>query len=360
MGVLVIGMHRSGTSLLTSCLNSLGLSVGSGSLMPAHPSNPRGFWESLPLTDLNDRILANMGGDWRKPPLGILRDHWWESEFLNKTRHEATESLRHVFPKKNWIWKDPRNCLTLPFWTKLLSRELLLVYIYRNPLEVWKSLQPRDGFSCKEALALWELYNRVALCNLRGKCVYVVRHRELYEDPCRVVHRLARFLAQNDFTLSNDSDNAVSRMFDRRLNHWNVSNSELADDGRLSSEQMSLFRVLQGLSDTYNIFPDIPACATKPDQPFATLERYAYHRHQTETQITAELCQELARKEQELETLNTDKSDWKLRESDLTKTIQKSREAMQKSREAMQKSRAAIQKLRETVQEQTQELDSLK
>jgi hypothetical protein len=59
-----------------------------------------------------------------------------------------------------WGWKDPRNCLTLPFWRKLLP-ELNVLVIVRNPLEVAYSLRNRnEDTSYSFGLRLWEIYNR--------------------------------------------------------------------------------------------------------------------------------------------------------------------------------------------------------
>ena len=69
MGVLVLGMHRSGTSALTRVLNLLGLDAGRDVLMGASESNPTGHWEVERLTSFNDRLLDDRGGRWSAPPV---------------------------------------------------------------------------------------------------------------------------------------------------------------------------------------------------------------------------------------------------------------------------------------------------
>jgi hypothetical protein len=73
---MVLGMHRSGTSTLTRCLNFLGLTLGrEDHLLPGGPENPRGFWENDLLTQFNDLLLDALGGAWFDPP--CLLDRWW-------------------------------------------------------------------------------------------------------------------------------------------------------------------------------------------------------------------------------------------------------------------------------------------
>lgn len=68
MSVITLGMHRSGTSALTRCLNLLGLSVGpEDDLIPASEENVKGFWENVELKKLNDNILEAFDGEWMDP-----------------------------------------------------------------------------------------------------------------------------------------------------------------------------------------------------------------------------------------------------------------------------------------------------
>lgn len=68
MAVCITGMHRSGTSLVTNLLRLCGLYLGDEQdLMPATPDNQRGYWENRKFSDLNDEILAALGGTWDLP-----------------------------------------------------------------------------------------------------------------------------------------------------------------------------------------------------------------------------------------------------------------------------------------------------
>ena len=64
--IVVLGMHRSGTSALSRLLTFHGFSQPND-LMPPKKDNPKGFWESVGCQILNDTILASLGGAWDDP-----------------------------------------------------------------------------------------------------------------------------------------------------------------------------------------------------------------------------------------------------------------------------------------------------
>jgi hypothetical protein len=70
MPVCILGMHRSGTSMITRLLNLCGLYLGREEAMlpPSPEDNPDGYWENQSITDLNEEILASLGGSWSRPP----------------------------------------------------------------------------------------------------------------------------------------------------------------------------------------------------------------------------------------------------------------------------------------------------
>lgn len=163
-------------------LNLMGLSLGPDDdlLLPA-PDNPTGFWESQSLMTANDEILRALGGDWRAPPQ--LEVGWHRRSELDGLRQSGVETLGRLFPATEWVWKDPRNCLTLPFWLTLTDDETAVVLVYRSPLEVATSLRARNGFPVAFGLALWERYTRSAFAAARGLPVHVVGYDLLIADP---------------------------------------------------------------------------------------------------------------------------------------------------------------------------------
>ncbi|MFM7086187.1 MAG: glycosyltransferase [Cyanobium sp.] len=154
--VLVLGTHRSGTSCLAGCLSRLGCEAPR-SLIEACETNPRGFYESQPIHDLNEQVLAFLESDWADcGPLPLQRLFTPAAAAL---QHQAEAILRQQFPGRGPIvLKDPRLTRLLPFWLRVLSasgfrpRALL---IHRHPLEVALSLQRRNRFSLEQGQRLW-------------------------------------------------------------------------------------------------------------------------------------------------------------------------------------------------------------
>jgi hypothetical protein len=67
MQILVLGMHRSGTSVLARLLNMIGLYFSpEGVSTGANQENPKGFWERRDVRQANDRLLHAAGADWRQ------------------------------------------------------------------------------------------------------------------------------------------------------------------------------------------------------------------------------------------------------------------------------------------------------
>src|SRR5207302_4118218 len=103
-------------------------------------------------------LLNVFGGAWFAPP--ELAEGWEDDPRLAELRGEARTGLARAHDTQEWVWKDPRNCLTLGFWLPLARVEPVVVLVHRNPGEVADSLRRRDGFPVPYSMALWERHNR--------------------------------------------------------------------------------------------------------------------------------------------------------------------------------------------------------
>jgi glycosyltransferase involved in cell wall biosynthesis len=188
MQFIVLGMHRSGTSALARVLGLMGCHVGrEDELAPADEHNPKGYWEREDVWALDERILAAAGASWHD--VG-----GFEIDRLDATtRDEITRAARAVVAEldahRPWAIKDPRLCLTFPLWRPLIERPVC-VLVQRDPLEVTRSLERRDGFPLAAGIALWERHTRDALRHSAGLPRVQAHYERLCAEPTEAVGRL--------------------------------------------------------------------------------------------------------------------------------------------------------------------------
>src|ERR1700691_3358495 len=139
MGVLVLGMHRSGTSALAGALEAMGFDVGPDEdVMPADDGNPEGYFELLSVVRANDELLAQFGGRWDSPP--DLESDWTTSDAALGFVDAARELLGGLCEDDHYLLKDPRISLLLPLWRQVTNDRDCAVVVVRDPLEVSASL----------------------------------------------------------------------------------------------------------------------------------------------------------------------------------------------------------------------------
>lgn len=193
MGVLVLGMHRSGTSALAGALEAMGFDLGpDDDVMPADLGNPEGYFELLSIVRANDDLLAHFGGRWDSPPDFALG--WSESDAANEFVDSSRSELSELFKGDHYLLKDPRISILLPLWRRITDDKHCAVVIVRDPLEVAASLTRRNGLPTLTGLALWAYYNRTMLHDLRGARVHVCNYAELVENPGAVLTDFAASL----------------------------------------------------------------------------------------------------------------------------------------------------------------------
>ena len=148
--LMVVGMHRSGTSFLTGSLQQSGLELGKFSAW--NPHNLKGNRENLEIVAFSDEVLAARGFAWDNPPTEPLV--WTDAE-----RSRARELIADYDGVARWGFKDPRALLLVEGWQELLP-ELRFVGIFRHPTAVAQSLAARGGMPQEQAFALWLAYNK--------------------------------------------------------------------------------------------------------------------------------------------------------------------------------------------------------
>jgi Sulfotransferase family len=275
--VIVLGPHRSGTSVTTRVVSLLGLSLCAPEDRLVKWDNPTGHWESQSLMGLNDELLGKLHGFWWAPP--ELADGWHASPDLDAFRRRAVERFHQVHPAPDWVWKDPRLCLTLPFWTAALEVDPVCVVTVRHPSEAADSMIARDGFGPRHVLALWEAYTASMLHALPGRPVAVVRYRQLVADPATTVARLRDDLAALGAAVSDDVGPAAAFVDAGRRHH----RSDRAGCPPAAAQE-DLHQRLDGLENRYHVFPELDL----PPLSRSTAELLTMHRRFQQLQVDYE------------------------------------------------------------------------
>jgi len=263
--LLVLGMHRSGTSALTGLLGEAGAALPKTQL-PANKDNPKGYGESKVFMTFNEDVLGRIGSSW--DDLSVIEERTWKQYVLNqKTIDELSQHIRSEFDDADLIAiKDPRICRLAPLWIQVLEKldyKVLPALIVRNPLETARSLNAREQMHTGAGLLLWLRSVLDAEAVTRSMPRAVVSYESLLESEAAVLEKISGLLAQGGGEEGGERlhyDAGEEAFIDPGLRHQAVSETELASSGAAAD----------WLVDTYK------AMLTLCDEPDANARRAAY------------------------------------------------------------------------------------
>jgi|GEM_PF-1722325 len=268
--VIVLGMHRSGTSLLGSLAQSLGVDMGQD-LYPPDEHNPAGYFEDRECVDIQDRMLAALGQQPWHGPKGMLpfAPLWWRQPQMRPLVAELERWLDRRLAAATGIWgvKDPRTTRFLPLWNEMLAKRGVqprYVLAVRDPAEVVGSIQVRDGAQAEHVYHTWLRFNLEALLHAGNDLAGIFSYAAWFADGERQLLRLSRALG-----LEMDARQAAD-----------VLQSRLREDlhrqtaaGQLSPEWAQRFyERLQGLSEGFGK-EDIACLASEAEYADALLRQ---------------------------------------------------------------------------------------
>lgn len=222
IAVLIIGMHRSGTSAITRVANLLGLYLGDFTTA-ASQYNAKGYWEHTNIVPINDEILNTLGSSWYDT-MPLPKD-WWQNHKLDIYKQKLETILLDDF-KNSHLWgiKDPRISILLPLWLPVLQKvcdKIHLIHVYRHPKEVACSLLERSSLSSLTTSLLWLKYNIEAL-KLTDNCKRLfINYNEIFEDPKILINKIANFFEKN---YNEQIENEIKSFIDANLRHYGKRN----------------------------------------------------------------------------------------------------------------------------------------
>ncbi|MER9327581.1 glycosyltransferase [Mesorhizobium sp. M0488] len=247
--IMVLGMHRSGTSALTRAISLLGAELPKN-MLGANPTNPAGHWEPLRLVDLHDRMLAEAGSrwdDWRsfdQADLGSARLRFYKAEIARLLDEEYGSAPFFVL-------KEPRISRFVPLYAEILERmkvDVRYVLTQRNPLAVIASLEKRDGFTFGFSTLLWLRYALEAEHATRGKPRVFVSYEAMLENWRADIEKIANSLRLEwPQSISKKTHTTLSAHFSTDHQH-HVASADLLDaDPRVVEWVKQAYGALRGL-----------------------------------------------------------------------------------------------------------------
>ena len=197
---LILGMHRSVTSLTAKILFQMGIYMGNeDEFIKKSMENPEGFYELKKIVSLNDQILMKNNMTWgsiRKNMLNV--NEFTELQIQSIINHLSYQSI-----EEDIAIKDPRLCILEDIWRKqisLLGLKEKVIFVFRNPYEVAMSLVKRNNIDFVYALKLWYFYNYCVIKSI-SKIDYedyiIINGNEYYTNSIEQIKKISDFVQKD-------------------------------------------------------------------------------------------------------------------------------------------------------------------
>lgn len=218
--LLVLGMHRSGTSALSGVLNALGVYQGT-QFIAARAENPKGFFENSLICEANDDLLTQAGSN--------VHDDFYNEDKIsgNLNTEKLTTVLINEFKYSQlFSIKDPRIGYLLPIYKHTLTSlniDAKAIIPVRSPFEVARSLQVRNGFSLEKGLLHWAYHFLVVEKNTRDLPRVYTTFEGLMQSPHDTLQLIDYKLDLNLLGKYDSSKHHINSFLTPELKHHTIS-----------------------------------------------------------------------------------------------------------------------------------------
>lgn len=226
--ILVLGMHRSGTSALTWLLGRLGVALPSDAIEPSG-DNARGYWESQALVKADDQLLRVVRSSWFDPrPLDVSR---LSEDGLQSRKNRIREAIESGWGDAPLLAiKDPRQCRCVPIIADVLAEmriEPRALLMLRSPAEIARSLASRDGTTSAYAHLLWLRHMIDAERATRGMMRAVVDYDGMLDDWRETIVRIAPLAGRDGWQPDEAGAAEIAAFLDPTLRHHQSVTADL-------------------------------------------------------------------------------------------------------------------------------------
>jgi len=246
--IVVLGMHRSGTSVVARSLQVMGVNLGDKLLQPIKGENDKGFWEDLDINSLNVEMLNAVNSDWHflTPIQSIDVDTLRRDGYLLRGAEILKKKLSNC---QIFGFKDPRVAKLLPFWKEVFVESGLdvgYVLVIRNPISVSKSLTKRNGFDVEKNYLLWLEHVLSSLIGTLGEKCALIDYDLLMKNPMTELTRIAEILQLQIDPI--ELQTFETEFLDQGLRHTVHQIDDLAIDDKVPPLVREMYSELLGLA----------------------------------------------------------------------------------------------------------------
>ena len=271
--IMILGMHRSGTSALAGLIMRLGVDSPKKMLGPS-PNNSLGHFEPLDLYKIQDRLLESAGSNWKD--FRPFSEAWLDSDAAGLFQVELTAFMDENYASSPLFFlKDPRICRLMGLWTRILDAQKmtpLYLLTHRNPVEVAKSLAKRDGLDVEYSYLLWLRHVLDAEISTRGARRSFTSYARIMDDWPAEVEKISvdlgiawpRYDASNfsdiegmirpDLKIFSDTRLIRSAVFPKSLKDTLAVLDHWAAHGEQPSDYAFLDRIRREFDDSVPLF----------------------------------------------------------------------------------------------------------
>jgi len=244
--IIVLGMHRSGTSALTGVLARMGCDLPKTE-MPTNASNAKGFYESHEVYRINNTLLDSTGSSWQD----------WQPLSPNWTRssraEEFKEAIAQVFAdefgtSRFFALKDPHTCRLFPFWEPVVREagcKIVVIHTHRNPLEVAQSLQNHKKLPLTTGMMLWLRYVLDAEAASRNHPRSFTSFGRLMQNWRLEIDRIENNLGLVFPRRSLQSAGEVDEFLTFDLKHFNYTLEDVEAGGMVNDWVRTVYQILE-------------------------------------------------------------------------------------------------------------------
>ncbi len=228
--LVVLGMHRSGTSAMTRVLGLSGAQLPSD-LLPAGRGNERGHWESKSVIALDDEILDSVDSGWNDIFAGQPKPYL--SQFDEVFHRKARDVIKSAFDDAHLIvLKDPRINVLSSFWDRTLRAEgydPIYIIMVRSPLEVAASLIERDQIPTEQGLLMWLDHMLAAELDTHDAKRIFITYDDLLCGWRGCLDRIERTVGMPLPRRTSTASNAIEQFLSPSLKHQKFLGEEVRD-----------------------------------------------------------------------------------------------------------------------------------